>query len=64
MEDPEGGGVTPARKKAFQGYLNLYWACLFGSRNGVHANLVDKDIEMAERLGDAERGYVIKVSTN
>ena len=56
MEDPEGPGVTNALKKEFEGFLNLYWACLFGHRNGVHANMVDADLEMAERLGSSAQG--------
>ena len=64
MEAPEGLGVTAAKKKEFEGYLNLYWACLFGNRNGVHANMVEDDIQMAERLGDDRKGYIIQVSTN
>ena len=64
MEDPEGSGVTPPVKKEFEGYLNLYWACLFGHRNGVHANMADEDVAMAERLGNAEKGHIIQVSTD
>ena len=64
MEDPEGPGVTASLKKEFEGSLNLYWSCLFGHRNGVHANMVDEDIKMAERLGNEDKGHVIQVSAN
>ena len=59
----EEGGFSTVRKAHLYGYLNLYIACLFGHRNGVHANLLEADVVKAQALGSPERGYIVQVST-
>ena len=43
---------------------NLYWACLYGHRIGVHANMTDTMVQQAAKSGNERDGYIIEVSYN
>ena len=45
----------------FVGLMNLYWACTFGHRMGVHAKLTDEDVVEAIEEGSPEEGYILRV---
>ena len=58
----EGEGDALRLRAEFIGLLNLFWACLYGSRNGVHSNMTDGHVAEAKARGSREQGYVIQVS--
>ena len=45
----------------FIGLMNLFWACSFGHRMGIHAKLLDTDVVEAFEEGSPELGYIIRV---
>ena len=56
------GDLRLRKRNQLYGSLSLYWCCLFGHRNAVHANLTDRMVKEAQASGSDAAGYAIQVS--